>query len=103
MQIYWTTKSIPELTQLSKGERERLLAAVRWKHLRHWQWWVTVAALIVLLALLKQLHDPLVRVTTAAVGGALVGLRIGQVSVHVKRRYLRALLEDEEPDRSADA
>lgn len=102
MHIYWSTKSIPELTQLPKGERDRLWAAVRWKHLRHWQWWVTFAPLLVLFALLPQVRDPLTRIIVAVLGGAVTGGFLAHIGVHVKRPYLRALLEDEQLDRPVD-
>ena len=46
MPIYWTARSIPELSDLPKKERARVWQAARWKAMRHWQTWVSTALFI---------------------------------------------------------
>src|SRR5262245_54773623 len=45
MQIYWTLKSIPELSGLPSEEIWRVWRAAYWKTTRHWQFWVSLVGL----------------------------------------------------------
>ena len=40
MKIYFTLKSIPELSDLSRKERRRLWSRHAYKSFRHWQTWI---------------------------------------------------------------
>src|SRR5215475_3779534 len=39
MRIYWSLKSVPELSDLPSEERRRVWRAAYWKTARHWQFW----------------------------------------------------------------
>jgi hypothetical protein len=92
MQIYWTLKSIPELSGLPSDERRRVwLDARRLMVRRSWQFWVSVfGSLTVCITIGDMLigHPPL---------GAFIGLVVAtwinwQISVYVVRPYVRTLL-----------
>ncbi len=97
MPIYWTLKSIPELSQLSSAERGQAWRRVNRKTFRHWQTWVGLVACGALAGLGSHFGGtfghPLIG---AAIGGALGGFIFSQASIHVARlHYKDALLGNE--------
>ncbi len=50
MTIYWTIANIPELAPLTPAERRRAWRAVFWKAHRHWQVWLSLVPMCVLIA-----------------------------------------------------
>jgi hypothetical protein len=97
MPIYWTLKSIPELSQLSSAERSQAWRRVNHRTWRHWQTWVGLVACGALAGLGSYFGGtfgyPLIG---AAIGGALGGFIFSQASIHVARlHYKDALLGNE--------
>ena len=88
MQIYWTLKSIPELSGLPLGERMRVWRAASWKTTRHWQFWAGVVASYLCLKIGEHIYDHIGGFVGVAVGAFI----IGQVQAHLARPYLRATL-----------
>lgn len=58
MKIYWTIKSIPELTDLSPRDRKDLWRRNYWKGYTHLPPWIGVALLLILLGLVQYLTGP---------------------------------------------
>jgi hypothetical protein len=90
MKIYWTLKSIPELSGLPSGERGRVWRAAHWKMMRHghWQYWAGLVAFYLCLKIGEHIYDRI---------GGYIGVAVGsfifsQVSIHLARPYIRALL-----------
>ncbi len=95
MQIYWTLKSIPELSGLPRAARGRAWRAVSWKTFRHWQTWVSLAGLALCSGIgvyLASLIDP--STTSLIIGGVIAsgpaGFVYGQVVTAMARPYLRS-------------
>jgi len=103
MRVYWRMSSIPELSGLSKKQRTEVLNATRWKHLRHWQFWISGAVFVCVLLLIPLLKPLLpewpMRVAAGGLLGGIGGILIAQMAVHVKRPYWRALLESSSSSR----
>jgi hypothetical protein len=92
MQIYWSLKSIPELSGLPRAERGRRWRAAYRKTFRHWQTWVSLLAL----GLCSVLGEYLGSLTGSqfigsVVGAGVGGLIYGQVATELARPYLRSL------------
>ena len=110
MPIYWSMKSVPELTPLSKEQRQSVWHATRWRHLRHWQFWIAVAAfivwLLIIFAFLDLIRDGTVarigRLSLAAVAGGIGGLFLSHVAIKVKRPHMRRLLQSQGSRANAD-
>jgi hypothetical protein len=91
--IYWTLKSIPELSQLSSTER-----GVTWRQayprtLRHWQTWIGLAACCACAYLGCRLGFILGHpVPGAAIGGAAGGFIFSQACIHVARMHYKNIL-----------
>ena len=95
MNIYWTLKSVPELSGLPLRERGRVWRAVSLKTFRHWEVWV---ALVVPMGLGVFLGNILSQPIGGMIGAALGGFVFSQVAVHFTRPYLRDyLLSEGEP------
>ena len=92
MTIYWTLKSIPELSGLPREEQVRAWRAVCWKAFRHWEVWVALAG-VVLGIFLGNIFS---RRIGGAVGGAIGSFIFSQVAIHFARPYLRDYLLSEE-------
>ncbi|MEK7993726.1 MAG: hypothetical protein AAB403_07980 [Planctomycetota bacterium] len=97
MQIYWSLKSIPELSVLPRAERGRRWRAVSWKTFRHWQTWASLAGLALCSGLgvyLGALIDP--STTSMIIGGVIAGVPAGfvygQVVTVMARPYLHTFL-----------
>lgn len=92
MQIYWTLKSIPELSALPRGERGRAWRRVSIKTYRHWQTWVGLLACGGCAVFGAHFGAELgFRMIGGLVGVAIGGFIFGQLAVGVARRYLRAV------------
>jgi hypothetical protein len=103
--IYWTLKSVPELSHLPRQERGRAWRAVSWKTLRHWQFWSVFIGVILgagasaFLALFviwrlggssnAQLYGGLAAMLFVALPGMVAS---NQVMTNLARPYLRAYL-----------
>jgi hypothetical protein len=92
--IYWTLKSIPELSGVPREERVRAWRAVSWKAFRRWEGWAALAAIGVGIILGNILSRPI----GGAIGGAIGSFVFSQVWVHFTRPYLRDYLLSEEID-----
>jgi hypothetical protein len=89
MNIYWTLKSVPELSGLPSRERGRVWRAVSLKTFRHWEVWV---ALVVPMGLGVFLGNILSQPIGGMSGAAIGGFVFSQVAVHFTRPYLRDYL-----------
>ena len=88
MQIYWTRKSIPELSGLPLAERMRVWRAVHRKTMRHWQFWASLAGAGLCAEIGVHIYDRI-----GGIIGDIVGLFIfWQVATHLARPYIRATL-----------
>ena len=76
MQIYWTLKSIPELSGLPSEERMRVWRAAYWKTKRHWQFWAGLVGL----GLCAGISTHIGGVIGAGVGGFVGAFIFSQVS-----------------------
>jgi hypothetical protein len=85
MNIYWTLKSVPELSGLPFRERGRVWRAVSLKTFRHWEVWV---ALVVPMGLGLFLGNILSQPLGGMIGAAMGGFVFSQVAVHFARPYL---------------
>lgn len=115
MKIYWTTNSIPELTNLPRVERQRTWWKCYWKFLRQWPGCLTLLIVptcgVVGCAVGDWLAPHKVSVSwtnegaqfirsdrtlfyvCAAVGGGIGGAIFGQTANHHIRPHLRDYLE----------
>jgi hypothetical protein len=94
--VYWTLKSIPELSGLPRRERGRAWRAVCWKAFRHWEVWVAFVSIGVGTFLGNSLSRPI----GGVIGGAIGVFAFSQVAVHFARPYLRDYLLFQEVVRS---
>lgn len=85
MRIYWTLKSIPELSLLSSQERGRRWRSVYKSAFRHWETWVGLA----LLGLSGAVGAHFFNAAGAAVLAAAGGFVYSQIVIYVARRYYR--------------
>jgi hypothetical protein len=96
MQIYWTLKSIPELSALpSDDERRRVWWDARSKMLRSWRYWVSFVGNIVVCG---EIGGVLIGYHSL---GTLIGVIVGSlihthISLHLVRPYIRTLLSAEQ-------
>jgi len=84
MQIYWTLRSIPELSELPLGERMPVWRAAYRKTTRHWQFWASFLVLGLCVHIGQYFYAPI---------GGYIGVVVGsfifsQVSIHVARPAL---------------
>jgi len=95
MRIYWSLKSIPELSDLPSEERRRVWRAAYWKTARHWQFWAGLVGIGLFTLIGNALigHPPIGGAIGAGVGGFIYG---GLMS-HLARPYIRAVLSEKEP------
>jgi hypothetical protein len=103
MKVYWSWRSIPELSGLSSAERARLLLGCRRKVLRHWQVWLAIlvgalgfigAAFLALPLMMVGGFGWLLTVVVVGGGwGVLFGFMMDQVCIPLTRRYLREARE----------
>ena len=88
MQIYWTLKSISELSGLPLKERMRVWRAAHWKATRHWQYWASLVGIPLCIEIGRHIHDPI----GTFIGGGVGAFIFSQVQIHLARPYIRALL-----------
>lgn len=93
MPIYWTLKSVPELSHLSRQERGLAWQRVGLKTLRHWQAWLGLIVCAGCAGMGSYLGT-LVGYSTvgAAVGGCIGGFISSQACIHVARLHYREIL-----------
>jgi hypothetical protein len=91
MQIYWTLKSIPELSGLPLKERMRVWRAAHWKITRHWQYWASLVGIGLGVEIGQHIYARL----GSFIGGVVGVFIFSQVSIHLVRPYIRDLLSDE--------
>ncbi|MFL9870731.1 hypothetical protein [Paraburkholderia megapolitana] len=93
MAIYWTLKSIPELSQLTAKERRLAWRRTYLSTFHHWQTWMGMAGCAACAALGSYLgilwgHSLL----GAAVGGGVGGFVFSQASIYVARLHYSNIL-----------
>jgi hypothetical protein len=115
MKVYWTQRSIPELTHLEPSQRTAAVLACRFKPFRHWQTWAVFVGqfFIVLLAWLgglvidggtwvlsggspppiEKMHFPTMSVLLGSVAALGSVFLFGQVLTHMMRPHLKSYLE----------
>jgi hypothetical protein len=98
MQLYWTLKSIPELSGLSLGEGGRVWRSAYWKTYRHWQAWLALAG-FGLCVFVANILGGLIGYPTLGglLGVGVGGFVCGQVIVRLARPYLRDSLSQMQP------
>jgi hypothetical protein len=93
MRIYWTLKSIPELTLLSGPERRKVWRSAYRKTLSHSQIWVGLFLLSLFVSISAYLGELCGSgVLGAAIGGGIGGFIQGQVSARLAIPYIREIL-----------
>ncbi len=93
MPIYWTLKSVPELSHLPRQERGRAWRRVGYKTLRHWQAWLGLIACGACAGLGGYVGGSFGHsIVGAAVGGGIGGFIFSQASIHVARLHYRDVL-----------
>lgn len=105
MKLYWSLRSIPELSDLPRAEQRRLWRECWWKVIRHWQVWLVflvgflgiLGGAVLVVALACDFGLPLALILVSGVGGSLFPFLLNQVSIPLARPYLRAARE---PDRA---
>jgi H+/Cl- antiporter ClcA len=91
MTIYWTIATIPELASLTPAERRRAWRAVFWKAFRHWQVWLSLVPMCVLIGVGTSLG----RSAGLSWLGAAIGAGVGSlVFSAVHQRFARPYLAD---------
>jgi hypothetical protein len=99
MPLYLTSKSIPELTGISRTGRRRLLKRCAPRTFRHWQTWAALLAGVVCAALgaywgwTSNDGSWVGGASGAILGAAIGGVILGQVKGELVRPYLRAELQ----------
>lgn len=94
MLIYWTIASIPELAALAPGERRRVWRAVFWKAHRHWQVWVRLVPMGVLVSVGSSLgRQGGLSWLGAAIGASIGSLVYSAVQQCFARPYLASELQ----------
>jgi len=92
MKIYWTKKSIPELSQLSSDERNRLWKICFKKAIHDWQSKIG----IVIAGLFAGIGCMLFGPEGGGIGGGIGGLIFGQIISNRIRPYLIAEIENQQ-------
>jgi hypothetical protein len=115
MKIYWTQRSIPELTGLEPSQRRAAVRACRFKALRHWQTWAVFVSQFFLVLLgwlaglaidggtwvlsggspppIEKLHFPVMSTLLGSVAALGSIFLFGQVLMHMMRPHLKSYLE----------
>ncbi|ADU72663.1 hypothetical protein [Pantoea sp. At-9b] len=88
MKIYWTLRSIPELSQLSSKECGKRWNDIYTSTFRHWETWTG----LLLCALLSGAGVKLFGFPGVIAMGAIGGFVYGQIVIHVARKYYRQRL-----------
>jgi hypothetical protein len=97
MPIYWTLKSVPELSTLPRQERVRAWQRASLKTLRHWQTWLGLIACGACAWLGSYVGASFGHpIVGAALGGGIGGFISSQASIHVARLHYRDVLTGNE-------
>ena len=59
MQIYWTLRSIPELSGLPSDERRRVWWDAYRKTTRHWQYWAGLVGMAACMEIGRHIYEPI--------------------------------------------
>jgi hypothetical protein len=92
MQIYWSFKSIPELARLPSEERGRVWRAAIWKTTRRWQYWASLAGVVLCGEIGRHIYGSIGTIIAAVVSSFI----FAQVATRLARPYMRALLSGEQ-------
>ena len=93
MPIYWSLKSIPELSNLPSNARVRVWQRVYRKTFLHWQTWLGLIACGICAGIGSYLGGIVgSSLAGAAIGGGIGGFVFSQASIHVARRYYKDVL-----------
>ncbi len=94
MKVYWSLKSIPEISQLSSKERLAAWRRVYWITYRHWPTWVGFFACAGCLLSGHWLGERLGHSVLGVVAGGGLGAWVSaQFSIYVARRNYGEMLE----------
>ncbi len=99
MPLYLTSKSIPELTRISRTQRRSLLKRCAPLTFRHWQTWAALFAAVLCACLgtywcwASNDGSWVGAAIGAILGAAMGGAILGQVKGELVRPYLRAELQ----------
>ncbi|WP_416414347.1 hypothetical protein [Pantoea sp. App145] len=88
MKIFWSLRSIPELSQLPSKECGKRWNEVYALTFRHWETWAGLA----LCALLCGMGVKFFGIPGVIIMGAIAGFLYSQVVIHVARKYYRQRL-----------
>ncbi|MBK0167488.1 hypothetical protein [Klebsiella sp. S69] len=91
MKIYWTLKSIPELSQLPLKERGKRWRCAYWRTFRHWETW----GALVLMALFTGSGSYFFSGFGSAVMAGTGGFIYSQIVIYVARKYYLHYLKSE--------
>src|ERR1700758_3596133 len=95
MTIYWTLKSVPEFSQMTREERSDRWRQVYGRAYRHWQTWAGLlfgALLTGSAAWEGARHGHAILVLAAALAGSVGGFVQGQVQIRVALRYYKDVI-----------
>jgi 4-amino-4-deoxy-L-arabinose transferase-like glycosyltransferase len=102
MKIYWSAKSIPELSKLSETERKKVWKACYLQSLRLWQTWLGAVACgaaggflgYCLSNWIGEYGAPKTwQMIVAALAGGLAAIIFSQVQIALLRPYIRGYLD----------
>ena len=103
LKIYWSLKSVPGLSQMSKKNRKVVWRRCYLKSFRNWQTWVAVAACIACAGIGDVLGRMLGAETiSTAIGGGFGGLIFGLVTAEMESRNIRKYLDSHPEAHHAD-
>lgn len=91
MKIYWTLKSIPELKNLSPGDRGRRWQSAYKSAFRHWQTWGG----LVICGILTGAGAYFAGMAGTVIFAGLGGFIYGQIMTHVVLKHYRYRLQGE--------
>jgi len=103
MKIYWTIKSVPEFSGMSKKQINEIWIPCYWKTYKHWQQWfmmsisiLSIVAPVYLLATGSLLHVNTLSFILIIVVPALVWFLWGHYSIVLGLPYIRDSVSDKE-------
>lgn len=103
LKIYWSLKSVPGLSQMSKKDRKVIWRRCYLKSFRNWQTWVAVGACIACAGIgniLGQIWGA--ETISTAIGAGIGGLILGLVTAEMESRNIREYLDSHPEIRHAD-
>jgi len=103
MKIYWSLKSVPELSGMSKKERKVIWRRCYLKTFRNWQTWVAFIACVVCAGIGNVWGQILgAEIISTAIGGGIGGLILGLVTAEMESRNIREYLDSHQEIHHAD-